>query len=282
MAPATNFIKSTPRVVANEDEQEDDYEMVSVTVIPPGTEVFNTYGETLTNAQLLTQYGFILDANENDVLTWDIEQVLESISPGADERMLVHDVSNIVLTWRRLCQKNWNLASGSGLLYMADTETGWGYSLTLDGDGKISYPLWIIVALLSLSRTDAFSSVEDSQSVLIHLRSLLDVQCLAESHLGTEEELEDIAINLNIYERTLLQELKQVCQLMIRLCTDRKSKTGHIGFSAMGSDVGKYFDALSDDRPRTKMALSIVLSELSILNNCQATWSELEHIIVRA
>ncbi len=33
--------------------------------------------------------------------------------------------------------------------------------------------------------------------------------------------------------------------------------------------------ALPDDRPRTKLALSVVLSELSVLNKCEATWSEM-------
>ena len=52
--------------------------MVSNTVIPPNSEVFNTYGETLTNAQLLNQYGFILDVNENDRLSWTFRDVLRS------------------------------------------------------------------------------------------------------------------------------------------------------------------------------------------------------------
>ena len=45
--------------------------MVTNTPVTPFAEVFNTYGERLTNAQLLVRYGFVLDSNENDIIVWD-------------------------------------------------------------------------------------------------------------------------------------------------------------------------------------------------------------------
>ncbi|KAL5536933.1 hypothetical protein ACEPAF_756 [Sanghuangporus sanghuang] len=45
-------------------------DMVTNAPILPSTQVFNTYGEHLTNAQLLVRYGFVLDVNENDVIAW--------------------------------------------------------------------------------------------------------------------------------------------------------------------------------------------------------------------
>jgi hypothetical protein len=50
------------------------YEMVTNAVILPGTEVFNTYGNSLSNAQLLARYGFMLpEGNEgNDGVRWRI------------------------------------------------------------------------------------------------------------------------------------------------------------------------------------------------------------------
>jgi hypothetical protein len=41
--------------------------------------VFNTYGETLTNAQLLARYGFVLDSNDNDVIAWDLEELVDAV-----------------------------------------------------------------------------------------------------------------------------------------------------------------------------------------------------------
>lgn len=43
--------------------------------VPPFTEIFNTYGERLTNAQLLMRYGFLLDGNEHDVLDWSVDEM---------------------------------------------------------------------------------------------------------------------------------------------------------------------------------------------------------------
>ncbi len=241
LVPATVSIKSTPRVLTLEDEQEDDYHMVSVTAIPPGAEVFNTYGETLTNAQLLTQYGFILEANDNDILTWDMEQVLDLVP---DYLITAHDVPRVLLSWKQLCEEDWTPVSRSSFLYLVDAEASRGHSLALNGDGKISHPLWIIVALFSLDQTNRAFSGEASEPMLSHLRSLLDTQCCIERHLETEGA--DGPTDGCSYDLTVLKKLEQVCQLIIRLCTDRESKTGVVGFPATVSDVGEYFDVCVD------------------------------------
>lgn len=212
-----------------------------------------------------SQYGFILEANENDILTWDMEQVLDLIT--------VHDVPRVLLSWKRLCEEDWTSISRSSFLYLVDAEASRGHSLALNGDGKISHPLWIIVALFSLDQTDSAFSEEASEPMLSHLRSLLDTQCCIERHLETEGA--GGRTDGCSYDFAVLKKLEQVCQLIIRLCADRESKTGVAGFPATVPDVGEYFDALPDSRPRTKLALSVVLSELSVLNKCEATWSEM-------
>lgn len=54
---------------------DDSYEMITNAEILPQEEVFNTYGERLTNAELLAQYGFMLDGNENDAITWSAHEL---------------------------------------------------------------------------------------------------------------------------------------------------------------------------------------------------------------
>ena len=44
----------------SEEEEEDVVEMVTNAVIHPSHEVFNTYGESLSNNELLINYGFQL------------------------------------------------------------------------------------------------------------------------------------------------------------------------------------------------------------------------------
>ena len=55
--------------------ESDTCDMVSNIPIPPQSEVFNTYGERLTNAQLLARYGFMLEVNDNDVVVFDVEDM---------------------------------------------------------------------------------------------------------------------------------------------------------------------------------------------------------------
>ncbi|KAF8870889.1 hypothetical protein BD779DRAFT_508069 [Infundibulicybe gibba] len=56
------------------------YDMVTNSIIPPFTEVFNTYGENMSNAQLLSRYGFIIDGNEHDYLAWDVEEIFQFLN----------------------------------------------------------------------------------------------------------------------------------------------------------------------------------------------------------
>ncbi len=48
----------------------DTVDMVAVRPIPPGVEIFNTYGAHLGSAALLARYGFILDGCEADKVTF--------------------------------------------------------------------------------------------------------------------------------------------------------------------------------------------------------------------
>jgi SET domain-containing protein 6 len=60
---------------ADAADAENTCEMVVNAAITPGSEIFNTYGSKLTNAELLVRYGFMLGANDNDVLTWTTEEI---------------------------------------------------------------------------------------------------------------------------------------------------------------------------------------------------------------
>jgi len=54
-----------------EHHADDTCDMVANALISPFSEIYNTYGEDLTNAQLLVRYGFLLDHNENDIISWN-------------------------------------------------------------------------------------------------------------------------------------------------------------------------------------------------------------------
>ncbi|KAH7926391.1 hypothetical protein BV22DRAFT_355569 [Leucogyrophana mollusca] len=70
------IVTNPPAITTKDsDADADTLEMRMVRPIPPHTEVFNTYG-ALTNAALLARYGFLLDANEWDVVSMPISSSL--------------------------------------------------------------------------------------------------------------------------------------------------------------------------------------------------------------
>lgn len=82
------------------EEIENTCEMMANASVPPFTEVFNTYGEYLTNAQLLVRYGFALDGNDNDIISWGLRELLHFASvimrnlDEADERCCDEELSS--------------------------------------------------------------------------------------------------------------------------------------------------------------------------------------------
>ncbi|KLO19047.1 SET domain-containing protein, partial [Schizopora paradoxa] len=82
-------------------------DMVANAAITPHTEVFNVYNDRLTNAQLLTHYGFTLDSNENDVIAWELRSLclqvpslisrlsFENNGGGAVRRSEITDIGEI-------------------------------------------------------------------------------------------------------------------------------------------------------------------------------------------
>ena len=62
----------------------DTCDMVVNRRIPAGSEVFNTYGARKTNASLLAWYGFALDSNENDMVGWDLSDIVQGLAGQLD------------------------------------------------------------------------------------------------------------------------------------------------------------------------------------------------------
>jgi len=158
------------------------YDMVSNAPILPYSEVFNTYGENLTNGQLLVRYGFSLDENENDCITWDWGDLWTSaaralynepwdisgssgrLSGGADNVMQLY--AQAINLWPSE-SSGW---TETGLVYNPKTDTAsttvtnkdecaddskryperalYDAVLCLNGDGRISHHLWLYCALL--------------------------------------------------------------------------------------------------------------------------------------
>jgi len=183
--------------------------MVSNIPIPPHSEVFNTYGDTLTNAQLLTRYGFTLDANENDNLTWTIDEVSQNCKQLGELLRIINDDSTV--------NQLREVFSQSQLIY----NTPPGLFLGINGDGRISDKLWILLGLLSSGR-----GISAGATAL--LRRLIDLQLLVESQMqfSDDSESENKQSIPLAADPALLDMLLKTAYSIVSLCRVRKRNGG--------------------------------------------------------
>lgn len=199
--------KSIPAI---EEADNSVYEMVSHAPILPRCQVFNTYGDKLTNVQLLVRYGFALDSNENDCITWDWGDLCAFAATALDNggqdtsgssgrrRRSVEDVMQLYAQAINLWPSESSGWAETNLVYNPEPATALsavtnknnrsgsperyagrahsiGAILCLNGDGRISHHLWLYCALLGHQHViDAtVCGVEESVGVLREVAGLL-------------------------------------------------------------------------------------------------------------
>ena len=185
------------------------YEMVSNTYIPALTEVFNTYGD-LTNAQLLSQYGFMLDMNDNDRVSWTAAEVLYDLVPG---QYTDADLEEFLTQLRQavpLIPTKHVLFKHSQFVYFNPLTID---QFCLNSEGKISHHLWILLLLVACRamRLD----------LGVNLKRLLDLQVDLESlvsagEVGTSPMTDD-------FNPELLGVLLEMSSSIATLCLKRSS-----------------------------------------------------------
>ncbi|PSR73797.1 hypothetical protein PHLCEN_2v10367 [Hermanssonia centrifuga] len=215
---STDVRMDTP---ADSDGEPDTCEMVSNLPIPPYSEVFNTYGERLTNAQLLTRYGFVLDGNESDVVSFGIDDIptllpisntgfgdqLESDMANDDRGAFLQLFFDCIRAWPRF--ERW---MESNLVYRPDhnsftpapsTESSFHapvddvrlerklldssapLHMCVNSDAQISHDLWVCCALLALRATligpSAASSAVSVEDAVVLLQQIAERQLSLEA-----------------------------------------------------------------------------------------------------
>ncbi|KAI0343152.1 hypothetical protein BDW22DRAFT_1241280 [Trametopsis cervina] len=194
---------------ATDTTEVDTCDMVSNLPIPPHSEVFNTYGEHLTNADLLSRYGFALEGNENDVVSFDMDHLPNVYHdvPGAEGSMI--DIARQVLaSWPRY--ERWEHSTLVYQPYVATTAhpstplsaathgRADGASvdrrshrtrvhMCVNSDARISHDLWVCCALLSWTQTQR---VVHTGRLRVLEETVADLVRLADRQLHWESQLE--------------------------------------------------------------------------------------------
>lgn len=134
-------------------------EIVSILPILPGEEIFNNYGR-LDNSALLTHYGFALEDNEFDRITWTASEVLLEFDIEWSES--AERLSALIESWPSGPGEEGEnaLVLGCPTKPSGDSPTD-SSQLFINSDAKISRPLWILLALVvnPPNRTASLSAV---------------------------------------------------------------------------------------------------------------------------
>ncbi|GAA5891748.1 hypothetical protein JCM8208_002872 [Rhodotorula glutinis] len=156
--PGPESAHEPPRTSAAPDEA-DTVDMVCERDVESGDEVFNTYGSALSNAHLVAAYGFLLEGNEHDVVSFERRGALETLvrlveATGCrvwslDE--LERELDELGAAWRTTSSGGPLLDADHPLIAPPSPLTSSSPSLDffIDADARISPSLWLAVALVA-------------------------------------------------------------------------------------------------------------------------------------
>ncbi|KAJ7028472.1 hypothetical protein C8F04DRAFT_1119455 [Mycena alexandri] len=261
------------------DDADNFYEMVSNLSIPPHSEVFNTYGETLTNAQLLVQYGFILDGNDNDHLTWTFDELAQFsehhlLASGSWTWDSIGGLPQFRDLLRSINSRPWERISESELVYLDRT-----HQFSLNGDAAISHGLWLFFALLLVClRNTPPNHSRNLDSLVVLLEETLQCQLTLETSESTNHADDDDTLFVPPSPGHSDQQQRpspygvilELGRLLASLCRARSARTGRAGVEM--AELGEILDRLPNDMTPTKMAISLAMTERSLLDSCMSAW----------
>ncbi|GAA5826079.1 hypothetical protein JCM3770_000979 [Rhodotorula araucariae] len=150
-------------VAARAGGTEETVDMVAERAIEAGEEVFNTYGSGLSNAHLVAAYGFLLEGNEHEVVSFERCPTLDMLLryEGDEERVLGVD-GRLEALERELDKlaTAWSIASTNGSPVDTDhpllapgpppAAAARSDDYYIDADARLSPALWLAIALLAL------------------------------------------------------------------------------------------------------------------------------------
>ncbi|KAL1744964.1 hypothetical protein HDZ31DRAFT_37479 [Schizophyllum fasciatum] len=244
------------------------FDMVTTTYVAPMTEVFNTYGDTLSNAELLASYGFLLDQNDNDHLSCAITDS-ELLGSGPDSDALRALYQNMVPD---LPPEALRLLEDSELVERNDRAP----PFSINGEGKISYHLWLLLALQSLLQSLSSDSAHipeptTTEAIVARLPALAKTQIIMEA-------LAEDKVMVDVDDPNLDEMAIRIPRLVIALCQRRRRRYFREGTHTL-EELGLELDNVPEAWSRSRLALTLLIGERAILDSCEASWAELGALV---
>jgi SET domain-containing protein 6 len=237
---------ATDHAAENLLETEGYYEMVSNAPILPNMEVFNTYGENLSNAQLLARYGFALDGNENDRVTWNLEELWTDyvgLESGRIERITglwVEVVEKWSDRWGELFSESELVQLNPGRVWTGGRGGNEDNVFWVNADGKITHQMWLYCALLILGDGGEDDGIEET---LETLSAAADLQVELEKSTITGDngwEGPGTGIGPNRDLSKIPTVVTGIGHRVVDICLGKKDQIGKIGCHT--GQLGRFAD----------------------------------------
>ncbi|EJU03906.1 SET domain-containing protein [Dacryopinax primogenitus] len=239
-------------------------DMVTYAPLKAGEEVFNSYDEKgLGNAKLLVWYGFLLEGNGEDRIGFEreVEGVLrvgggEGEGEGEWSGKRWEEVRDVAAGFGEELEELEAVVTPSEWVEVGEeedeTEPG---SSWIDAEGRVSLALFLLLF--------ARNSTEE-RDIATHLHLVISVMKLLDQPGEKETVLAGIP-------SAVLKTLKGVAKDVQRLCASKMENMYRPELTT--SDLAAMLDTHLG--PRTKLAVSYVVTERLMLETCSKRWQDL-------
>lgn len=271
--------------IARSSTEDDTCEMVANSLIHPDTEVFNTYDSSAPNSKLLVHYGFMLEANSNDMIFFEIAELGEWLERLNEIPMeALHDDEGLL---RGL--------GASDLFFEIEQDENSksggnnnGGRFAINAEGVMSEGLFTLLVLRNMWKTqqdgerrwpasDFFDWLRHSSRLLfILLTSIISALSAAEDDEDDgppPTPIDDSSFTQDTYTVAL-----GICSDVDHLCIQKLKQLGPVDVG-WGADWGEILDATPPTSTKARMAITHAMNERNILVACRETWREIGELV---
>ncbi|KAH7335289.1 hypothetical protein B0J17DRAFT_719829 [Rhizoctonia solani] len=252
-----------PSLAEGKTDLENTCDMVMNAPVSAGDEIFNSYDTNLPNSTLLARYGFLLEGNEHDYVSWDTMRLPPSMRSSTRASLeefagiwtgeLLNDTS---LVYNHHNTPGTSVCTDSTWHIQSPTEPHY----RVNSDGLVSIDLWTAAAVCSVKAASGNHLGSISKHSLMELaRVQVDVENSENIDTG------DLA--------TVWLQLRILANLVQDLCRSRLEGMYRPELSI--SECGDLLDNLPAAMVRSRMAVAQALSERATLIACRDGWGDL-------
>ncbi|KAJ1306806.1 hypothetical protein OPQ81_007792 [Rhizoctonia solani] len=238
--------QESPSLTEGKMDLENTCDMVMNAPVSAGDEIFNSYDTNLPNSTLLARYGFILEGNEYDYVSWDATRlppsmqgctraILEGLA-GIWTEELLNDTSLVYDPWNT---PGTSVHTDSTLYVRSSTEPHY----RINSDGLVSVDLWTAAAMCSVKAAGGNHLGPISKSPL---KELARAQVAIENNEDTDIDPANLT--------TIWLQLRVLASLIQDLCRSRLEGMYRPELSI--PECGDLLDSLPAAMVRSRMAVA--------------------------